>query len=190
MNGKGGVGKTTVALLLAGALKRSGLFVTLDDRDPQKTASLAAKSFEVELGDAGDIVIVDTAPRLDHGPSSDGVASASKVIVVTTPSPLTLATTLHTIEQIAVQRGGTSDVFVVFNNVTNNNLSRDRFRIASEFKCKVLDASLRVRTAYQTVALHGWNSMPREARDEATDLALAILAAENTSPDKKKKAAK
>ena len=78
-NGKGGVGKTLVSLILASALKKSGASVSLSDRDPQRSASGAAEAFELELGEGGDIVIVDTAPWLDHEPTQAGIRDADTI---------------------------------------------------------------------------------------------------------------
>ena len=50
VNGKGGVGKTTCATLIAAALKDAGLAVSIEDRDPQGSASTAAGIFGLSVG--------------------------------------------------------------------------------------------------------------------------------------------
>ena len=67
---KGGVGKSTVSILLYEAFRQAGKSVSLHDWDAQGTSS---KALELILGpDASkqpvepDIVIYDTPPNLDH----------------------------------------------------------------------------------------------------------------------------
>ena len=49
LNQKGGVGKTTLVLLLSGILKKAEYDVAIDDRDPQGSASFFAERFGVPL---------------------------------------------------------------------------------------------------------------------------------------------
>jgi len=180
-NGKGGVGKTTLAVLLASALKRCDVKVSLSDRDPQGTASAAADSFGVELGEEGDVVVVDTAPWLDHEPTQAGIREADKVIVVTAPSPNDFHSTIRSIKRIGDIRGGREGVFCVFNFIRQTALSRDRENLVEDFGCPVIERFLRLRAAYPNAMMHGWKSLPRVAQDEVKDLAVAILSVQNKS---------
>jgi hypothetical protein len=67
VNGKGGVGKTTCTTLLAAALKSAGQDVSIEDRDPQKSATTAAGTFELPVG-AGGWSLSSTPPPISSCP--------------------------------------------------------------------------------------------------------------------------
>ena len=52
VNGKGGVGKTTCAMLIAAALQDAGQSISLEDRDPQQSATNAAAIFGIPMARA------------------------------------------------------------------------------------------------------------------------------------------
>src|ERR1700737_3967873 len=87
---KGGVGKSTVALLLYEAFRHAGKTVSIHDWDLQGTSTKA-----LELINGGNpesdrkaaIVIWDTPPRLDHTATATAVRNADIVLVVTSPAP-------------------------------------------------------------------------------------------------------
>src|ERR1039458_6592258 len=106
VNGKGGVGKTTCATLIAAALKDAGLAVSIEDRDPQGSATTAAGIFGLPVGAGESIVIMDTAPSIAAPETLDAIRTADLVILVTTPSPLDLATTAATAQRIQAERRG------------------------------------------------------------------------------------
>jgi len=69
-NGKGGSGKTTLAVLLAHALAESGKAVSVLDLDPQGTATnwLRESGSKVAMYDPArkyDAVFIDTPPRVE-----------------------------------------------------------------------------------------------------------------------------
>lgn len=119
---KGGAGKTTVAISLAGDLHRRGLLVDVIDADPQRSAAewaapgrLPFRVSEVPLryGEAarwakligsspGSVTIVDTPPH-EYAVGA-AVAVADIVVLPCTPSGLDLSATEETIAAIAFAR--------------------------------------------------------------------------------------
>jgi cellulose biosynthesis protein BcsQ len=88
---KGGVGKSTLSLLLYEAFRQAGKSVSIHDWDAQGTSS---KALELILGPNApapsgktDIVIYDTPPSLEHNATATAVRAADIVLVVTSPSP-------------------------------------------------------------------------------------------------------
>jgi len=87
---KGGVGKSTLSILLYEAFRQAGKSVSLKDWDAQGTSS---KALELILGaeiaakqpPKPDIIIYDTPPSLEHTATATAVLNADIVLVVTSP---------------------------------------------------------------------------------------------------------
>ena len=177
VNGKGGVGKTTCATLIAAALRDVGQAVYIEDRDPQQSATTAAGIFGLPLGSEGDIVIVDTAPTLQMESTIEAVRTADLVILVTTPSPLDLATTAATAQRILAERPS-GPVRILFNLVqTNNRFFGEMAEIAKEIPFPAFKHFLVRRTAYQVAQLRGWKSVPAAIREEVIQVTMELAAA-------------
>jgi chromosome partitioning protein len=177
VNGKGGVGKTTCATLIAAALKEAGQAVSIDDRDPQRSATTAARIFGFAVGVGEGVVVIDTAPSIEAPTTLDAIRSADMVVLVTTPSPLDLATTAATAARIKAERVGPT--MLLFNLVQTNNRFFDEIpAVAKEIPFPAFKNFIGRRTAYQTAQLQGWRSIPASLREDvvrvATELALAL----------------
>jgi chromosome partitioning protein len=173
VNGKGGVGKTTCAMLIAAALKEASQTITIDDRDPQRSATTAAGIFGMTVGGEGQIVIMDTAPSIYHPATLDAIRTADFVVLVTTPSPLDLATTAATANLIRAERKGPTQV--LFNLVQTNNRFFDEMPgIAKELPFPSFKNFIVRRTAYQTAQLQGWRSIPAAYREDVVRVAMEL----------------
>jgi chromosome partitioning protein len=173
VNGKGGVGKTTCTTLLAAALKFARQDVSIEDRDPQRSATTAAATFELPVGGGGEVIIIDTAPNIQMPDTLDAIRTADLVVLVTTPSPLDLATTAATAALIQSQRSGPTRI--LFNLVqTNNRFFEEMPAIARELPFPAFKSFLVRRTAYQTAQLQGWKSIPAALREEVIQVAMEL----------------
>lgn len=173
VNGKGGVGKTTCATLVATALAQSSLSVSIEDRDPQGSATTAAGIFSLPVGDSGEVVIVDTAPNIQSEDTLRAIVTADLVVLVTTPSPLDLATTAATAERIKNLRQGPTRL--LFNLVqTSNRFFAEMPNIAKLIPFQMFKNYLTRRTAYQVAQLGGWKALPPAHREETMKIAIEI----------------
>src|SRR5689334_20300307 len=92
MAAKGGVGKSTVSLLLHEGLKEAGKSVAIRDWDVQGTSNKALdligghKALDLDQT-RYDVLIYDTPPSLTHTATLTAVKAADVVLVVATPSP-------------------------------------------------------------------------------------------------------
>src|SRR5258708_35092060 len=90
---KGGVGKSTLSVLLYEAFRQAKKSAAIRDWDPQGTSNRALTFLSGEkaaVGQQYDILIYDTPPSLDHTATAAGVMAADVALVVTTPSPADL----------------------------------------------------------------------------------------------------
>ena len=173
VNGKGGVGKTTCAMLVGAAFMDSGMKISLDDCDPQQSSTATADVFGIPTGNSGTISIMDTPPIIGLPATIDAIRTADVVILVTTPSPLDLATTAATARRIQAERSGPTRV--LFNLVqTNNHYFDDMGEIAREIPFPALKHFLVRRTAYQDAQLYGWRALPKLHRAEVIEVAIEI----------------
>lgn len=90
---KGGVGKSTVCVLLHEAFKKAGKTVAIQDWDAQGTSNKALAFMNGQRAgpDASyDVLLIDTPPNLEHPATAAAVRSADIAIVVTSPAPADL----------------------------------------------------------------------------------------------------
>jgi chromosome partitioning protein len=174
VNGKGGVGKTTCALMLAAALIHGKQSVAIEDRDPQGSATTAAGIFGFPIGEGAKFVMIDTAPNLAHPATLDAIRTADLVVLVTTPSPLDLATTAATARLIQNERTGPTRV--LFNLVQTSNRFFDEMpSIAKEIPFPTFKQYLTRLTSYQVAQLVGWKGLPLKPREESLKIAIEIV---------------
>ena len=173
VNGKGGVGKTTCALLIAAALREAWQTVSIEDRDPQGSATTGAAIFGLPTGAGESVVVVDTAPNIALPETLDAIRTAHLVVLVTTPSPLDLATTAATARKIQAERSGPTRV--LFNLVqTNNRFFEEMPAMAREIPFPAFTHYLTRLTAYQVAQLGGWKSLPARLREEVLHIAMEV----------------
>lgn len=179
-NGKGGAGKTTLAVLLCLALQKAGRQVALIDRDPQATArkwieETGGIPLANAVGEHPDSII-DTPPRLDSSVLHASLAESECAILVTSPSPADLWTSRNTVALIKQHLPAGKPARILFNQVRRRTLlAQDLDGLASRIGLAPLAARIGSRQSFQHAALLGWSALDTESRNEVTAAAGEIL---------------
>ncbi len=180
VNGKGGVGKTTLSVLVAATLNNAGHSTSIFDCDPQRSAQEQAKLFDLPVGDIGKkFVIYDTMPELKYWKDAgidEIIRAADLVILVATPSPVDLATTAESCQVVKKMRDPNKPTRIVFNSVVvNSRVAQTINEIAGTLGFPVLSNRICRRQTYQNASINGWGDLTTEAREELLNLTLEIL---------------
>ena len=194
---KGGAGKTTLAVTLAGAFVARGLSVALLDSDPQgtlgrwflaraarlgqpdmefSTASAWGVSYEVrKLRERFDMVILDTPPKADAD-LRPALREADLVLVPVTGSHVDLWATEGVLDLVARESGR---AMIVLNRMSGGTRLAEEVAQAAEGVARVASARLGARVAYAQTLGQGGSvlDLPGTAAKEAKAVAEEVLAA-------------
>lgn len=184
---KGGVGKSTVSLLLHEGLKEAGKSVAIRDWDVQGTSNKALELIggEKATDSSGyDVLIYDTPPNLEHPATLTAVRSSDLILIVTTPSPLDLWEAEEAAQFVRKHRRDVA-VYALFNKVRRNTLlGRLVEENAKQLSIPVLPNMLSARECYQHAGAQGWRALDSAAREEVFRLALAVVSPQHpTDPE-------
>jgi chromosome partitioning protein len=175
---KGGVGKSTVSILLFEAFRHAGKPVFLHDWDAQGTSTKALELIGGEKSHANhktDIVIYDTPPNLEHTATATAVRSADIALVVTPPSPADIWEAEAAVRFIQA-RNAESVVRVVFNKVRKTTVLGRLFdESAKHMSVPSLAVTLSARECYQHAVAQGWKALDSSAREEVLQMVVALL---------------
>ena len=175
---KGGVGKSSVCLLLHEAFKKVGKSVAIQDWDAQGTANKALGFIDGQRAepDTGyDILLYDTPPSLEHPATAAAVRSANIALVVTSPAPADVWEAAEAV-RFAQSKGPQAAVRVLFNKVRKNTiLGRLLEESAKQVGAPVLPVHLSARECYQHAIGQGWAALDAGAREEVLQLAVSLM---------------
>lgn len=181
VNQKGGAGKTTLTMQLAGTLARRGLKVLVVDADPQGTATRWAASAPdnmpflaavvglsvygskvhqevVKFINDYDTIFVDCPPAVDSPAPQSALLIADLALVPIIPSPLDLWSSVgirQMIENIGNIHEGLQARIVINELEPRTSLSKDVLKVLQEFGIPLTKTALHHRTVYRQSAVFG-----------------------------------
>lgn len=197
LNSKGGVGKTTVSMLLSAIIARTGRRVVVIDSDRQGSATLwAARGFDgqVEPIDAGqdavaiikrlqeqyEFVVIDCPPNAESDVTKAALSCSDLLLIPCRPAPLDMQATAI-VMAVCNQHYPNLPVRVVLNCVPApmTALARD-MAIAIDEQWPTCRVRLGLRTAFaEASALGSLTAVggvgARKALDEIQQLAVEVL---------------
>lgn len=172
---KGGVGKSTVCILLSEALRQAGQTALIKDWDAQGTSTKAQGSIGVEKITSASVIIYDTPPNLEHVATISAVRDADIVLVVTSPSPADIWEANDAVN-FAKEKNPKAKVRVMFNKVRRATiLGRLVVQSAKGLDAPMLPVMLSARECYQHAIVDGWQALDSAAREEVLQLTLSLL---------------
>lgn len=173
---KGGVGKSTLTLLLYEALRQAGKTVRIRDWDAQGTSTKALELLNPPLlGDSEpDILLYDTPPNLEHTATTVAIRDADIALVVTTPSPADIWEADEAV-RFATRLNPGAKVRLVFNKVRKTTILGRLASQGSGSSSPALRVRLSSRECYQHAIVQGWPALDGAAREEVLQLGLAVL---------------
>jgi len=179
---KGGVGKSTVSLLLYEAFIKAGKSVAIQDWDAQGTSNKALAFIDgrrAEPNGTYDVLIFDTPPNLEHPATAAAVRSADIAVVVTSPSPADLWEADEAVRYVQAKMPDTP-VRVLFNKVRKNTiLGKLIDESAKQITAPVVPVHLTARECYQHAIGQGWAALDAAAREEVLQLAVSLMSLAN-----------
>jgi chromosome partitioning protein len=187
VNQKGGVGKTTLAVNLAGGLAHRSLRVALIDTDPQGSvrqwASLTdANTFEVlhkaPFGGKKDIrplikrcdhIVIDTPPALGDS-SLTAMRTADLVLIPVGPSPLDIWSSREILDlfaQASKRRRKLSGCLLITRRLPRTRIGREAREALGFAALPVMETEIFQRVGYVEVMISGQTVMQQSPRSEA-----------------------
>ncbi|MFY9221198.1 MAG: ParA family partition ATPase [Blastocatellia bacterium] len=180
-NQKGGSGKTTVSMCLAGALASQGKKVLVVDADAQGTATRWAASAEenttfpaavIGLSAANakvhreikkfvndyQYIIIDCPPAADSPVPQSALLVSDLAIVPVIPSPLDLWAAVgirEVINQVKTINENLEARLIVNQCQANTSLAKESLEILSEFGIEVCHTKIGQRQVYRQIAIFG-----------------------------------
>ena len=174
---KGGVGKTTLCLLLHEAIRQTGQTVAVRDYDAQGSASKALTRIQGTKevpGQSYQVLLIDTPPSLTLPATAAAVASADIILIPTSPSPVDVWEADEA-ARFAQDKSSKAIIRIVLNRTRTGTLLTDAAHDSlNGVAVPILPVALGDRQSYQHALLGGWQALDAKAEKEMFQLTVAI----------------
>lgn len=175
---KGGVGKTTLSLLLYEAFRQAEKAVYVEDWDSQGTST---KALALLIGkqkitrQEADIVIWDTPPTLEHTATATAARSANIALAITSPAPFDIWEADEA-AQFVRRKNSAAIVRIVVNQFEKSTvLGRLIHDSLKQVSAPPLPIMISDRQCYKHAGVQGWKALDAAAREEVLQFAVALL---------------
>jgi chromosome partitioning protein len=179
---KGGVGKSTLSILLYEAFRNARRTVVIEDWDPQGTSAKTMAMIDEHKPGAGqkpEISIWDTPPNLDHVATATAARNANIIIVVSSPAPADVWETEETV-QFARQKNPDAAIRIIVNKFRKGTLlGKVVEECFKQMTAGTLSSMLSERECYRHTIGQGWKALDNPARQEVLQLAVELLSFES-----------
>ncbi len=181
LNGKGGTGKTTTAILTALAAGENGFRVGMIDTDPQESATAWVSNVKPQnvhmykKGEQYRLLLVDTPPRLEEIKKIVPREAPDTIVVVTTLSPSDILTTDRTLKTLHELGLGKRACLLINQYQPNTRLAKTEDELIKSLGFPKLKNRIGSRQAYKLAMLQGWPALGTVERSEVTNAILEMI---------------
>lgn len=173
VNGKGGVGKSSLCFLNGLALVQAGKSVCIEDLDPQESITSWIVPERDGFKKDGEYTLIDTRPVIDDESIHNAIRRADKVIIPASPSPGDLTALRATITVVNEFIKPTSKVFLALNMTKKNtNFTKEAKSNLEPLGVEILDTAIPDVQDIQRAVLKGWKAL--DAKSQTIILRQAI----------------
>jgi chromosome partitioning protein len=192
---KGGSGRSTLILHMAAAAAQSGLSVLVIDLDPQGSAERWVKlrksdnpavvagevshldaMLEAAKGAGADLVIIDTAPRMEAA-AVDAAKRGDVIIITSRPTLMDIPAALDTLEMASLEGLETKRKLVVINSViARTQDAADTTEVFTEQGALVCPQTLGERIEFRRSLSEGKGVTEYNPKSKAADEIRAVYA--------------
>lgn len=174
---KGGVGKTTLCLLLHEAIRQTGQTVAVRDYDAQGSASKALARINGTKETPGQdyqVLLIDTPPSLTLPATAAAVASADIILIPTSPSPVDIWEADEA-ARFAQGKNQQAAIRIVLNRTRSGTLLTEAVHQSLQgVSAPVLQITVGDRQSYQHALLGGWSALDAKAEREMFQFTVAV----------------